>query len=60
LVAGEIKFRANDDWALDYGDTGFDGTLEEGGDNIPIDEAGNYTIVLNLETPGYAYSIVKN
>ncbi|MFW5773138.1 MAG: SusE domain-containing protein [Tangfeifania sp.] len=60
LTPGEIKFRANDDWALNYGDTGFDGSIEEGGDNIPVDEAGNYTIVLNLETPGYAYSIVKN
>ncbi len=60
LVAGEIKFRANDDWALNYGDSGFDGSLEEGGENIPVDEAGNYTVVLNLETPGYAYSVVKN
>lgn len=60
LVAGTIKFRANDDWALNYGDTGFDGSLEEGGDNIPIDEAGNYTIVLNLEVAGYAYEIIKN
>ena len=60
LVAGTIKFRANDDWALNYGDTGFDGSLEQDGDNIPIDEAGNYTIVLNLEVAGYAYEIIKN
>jgi hypothetical protein len=60
LTAGEIKFRANDGWDLNYGDTDYDGTMEEGGDNIPIDEAGNYTVVLSLETPGYAYSIVKN
>lgn len=60
LVAGSIKFRANDDWALNYGDTNFDGSLEEGGDNIPIAEAGNYTIVLNLEVAGYAYEINKN
>lgn len=60
LTAGEIKFRANDAWDLNYGDTGYDGTIEEGGDNIPVDEAGNYTVVLSLETPGYAYSIVKN
>ncbi|QIA06370.1 SusE domain-containing protein [Draconibacterium halophilum] len=60
LVAGTVKFRANDDWALDYGDTGFDGSLDQGGDNIPIDEAGNYTIVLNLEVAGYAYEIIKN
>jgi hypothetical protein len=60
LVEGEIKFRANDDWALNYGDTGFDGTIDDGGDNIPISEAGNYTIVLNLEVPGYAYEVIKN
>jgi hypothetical protein len=60
LIVGTMKFRANDDWALNYGDTGFDGTLDEGGDNIPIDEAGNYTIVLNLEAPGFAYEIIKN
>ena len=60
LSAGEIKFRANDDWALNYGDNDFDGTMEEGGANIPIDSAGNYTIVLNLEVAGYAYSIIKN
>jgi len=60
LTAGSIKFRANDDWALNYGDNGFDGSLEEGGENIPIAEAGNYTIVLNLEVAGYAYEINKN
>lgn len=60
LVEGEMKFRANDDWALNYGDTGFDGTLEEGGDNLPITEAGNYTVILNLEVAGYSYSIIKN
>lgn len=60
LVEGDIKFRANDGWDLNYGDTGFDGSLEEGGDNIPISAAGNYTIVLNLEVAGYAYEIIKN
>ena len=60
LIAGDIKFRANDDWALNYGDTDFDGVMEEGGDNLPITEAGNYTIVLNLEVAGYSYTIVKN
>ncbi|MBT6763090.1 MAG: DUF5116 domain-containing protein, partial [Prolixibacteraceae bacterium] len=53
-------FRANDDWALNYGDTDFDGVMEEGGDNLPVADAGNYTIILNLEVAGYSYSIVKN
>jgi len=60
LVAGDIKFRANDGWDLNYGDDNFDGSLEEGGANIPIAEAGNYTVTLNLEVAGYEYSVVKN
>lgn len=62
LVVGEIKFRANDDWGLNYGDTGADGDLDVGGDNIAISEAGNYTITLDLrQTFGfYDYKIVKN
>lgn len=61
LVAGEIKFRANDDWAWNYGDTGADGSLENNGDNIQVGEAGNYTVVLDLSTPrAYTYSLTKN
>jgi len=61
LVAGEIKFRANDAWDLNYGDTGADGTLNQGGDNIAIATAGNYTIVLNLsDDSNYTYTITKN
>ncbi|MCQ0111748.1 SusE domain-containing protein [Zhouia amylolytica] len=52
LTAGEIKFRANDDWALNYGDTGVDGILDEGGDNIAVD-AGSYTITLDIENLTY-------
>ena len=60
LKVGKIKFRANDAWDLNYGDTDFDGSLEEGGKDIPIDVAGNYTITLNLEVAGYAYELKKN
>jgi len=60
LIAGDIKFRANDAWDLNYGDDNFDGSLEEGGANIPIAEDGNYTVTLNLEVAGYEYSVVKN
>ncbi len=56
---GEIKFRANDDWALNYGDNGLDGSLEEGGGNIPIVDDGFYSVTLDLEsTPGiYTYTL---
>lgn len=45
LTTGEIKFRANDDWAVNFG--GPLNALEQDGANIPISEAGNYTITLN-------------
>ncbi len=57
LVEGEVKFRANDDWALNYGDTGADALLSEGGDNIFIPANGNYIIKLFLDAPDHTYSI---
>lgn len=57
FVAGEIKFRANDDWALNYGDNGADGLLEEGGSNIAIGTAGTYRVVLYLDKPDHTYSL---
>jgi len=59
LSAGEMKFRANDDWALNYGDTGSDAILEEEGDNIAIPGPGLYTIKLFLDTPDHTYSIER-
>jgi len=47
LTAGEIKIRQNDDWAVNYGDTGNDGSLENGGDNIPV-TAGTYNITIDF------------
>ncbi len=55
LLDGEIKFRINNDWGVNYGDTGLDGTLDQDGDNIPS-VAGNYDIELdftNPDTPTY-------
>lgn len=60
LVAGEIKFRANDGWDINYGDTGVDGILDAGGDNIAIPEAGTYIVTMKLGTPDYTYSVVRN
>ncbi|MEL6356538.1 MAG: RagB/SusD family nutrient uptake outer membrane protein [Bacteroidota bacterium] len=57
LTSGEIKFRANDDWALNYGDTGADGLLEEGGDNIAVAQDGLYEIKLFLDRPDYTFSV---
>lgn len=60
LTAGEIKFRANDSWDINLGDTGADGTLEYGGSNIVISSAGSYTTTLNVLSYPYKYTVVKN
>jgi len=62
LTAGKIKFRANNkNWALNFGDTGADGTLEYGGSDITVGAAGNYTVTLDLSKPRkYTYSLKKN
>ncbi|MDG5766140.1 SusE domain-containing protein [Balneolales bacterium ANBcel1] len=60
LTEGHMKFRANDDWALNYGDDGLDGELSEGGADIPIDAAGNYTVILDLSGPIYTYDVIMN
>ena len=58
LFAGEIKFRADNDWGLNYGDDGADGTLENGGANIAIPADGNYDVVMDLDN--MTYSITAN
>ncbi len=51
LIDGEIKFRVNEDWGVNIGDTGADGTLEDGGDNIVV-TAGTYDIFLDFSGAG--------
>lgn len=60
LTAGEIKFRANEGWDLNYGDDGADLKLNAGGANIVVAEAGTYTVTLDLVGPVYKYKLVKN
>jgi len=62
LLGGKaIKFRANDAWDLNFGDDGANTTLEYNGANISVPTDGNYTVTLNLSTPGaYSYKLVKN
>lgn len=57
LTNGFIKFRANDDWAINFGDNGANGSLEYGGDNIAV-TAGTYHIELILNSAtGFKYTI---
>ncbi|MFM9948204.1 MAG: SusE domain-containing protein [Saprospiraceae bacterium] len=60
LVGGFIKFRANDAWDINLGDDGGNRIMEYGGADIPIAEAGNYTIELILNQANYSYTITKN
>ena len=60
LNTGFIKFRANDGWDLNMGDTDTNGSLEYGGSDIPITEAGNYTVSLLITGPDYTYTVIKN
>jgi len=54
LTDGEMKFRADDDWGVNLGDTGADGITDQGGDNIAV-SAGIYNIT--LDTVNNTYSI---
>ncbi|MDD6168310.1 MAG: DUF5115 domain-containing protein [Prevotella copri] len=51
LASGEIKFRANDDWAINWG--GDVNALTQDGGNISVD-AGTYDIKLYAWANGYA------
>ncbi len=56
LTDGEIKFRANNSWDLDYGSDAADGNLGQGAANIPV-SAGVYTITLNLDNLTYELEV---
>lgn len=43
---GEFKFREDNNWSVNYGDNGADGTLDLGGDNIAV-TAGDYLVSVN-------------
>ncbi len=52
LGDGEVKFRFNNDWGVNYGDDGADGTMEANGANIAV-TAGHYLVTMNLNTQSY-------
>jgi len=55
LTDGGAKFRANDDWEINWGGSDFPmGTAMADGDTIPI-TAGDYLITLNTETGEYNF-----
>lgn len=54
LIDGEMKFRADDDWGVNLGDDGADGTTDANGANIAV-SAGTYNIT--LDTTNNTYTI---
>lgn len=59
LTAGgnEFKFRANDNWNINFGDDGGDGILDYGGGNLSVPSSGNYLIEIDLSNPrNYTWS----
>ncbi len=52
LKDGAIKFRQNEGWDVNLGDTGADGSLEQGGADIAV-TAGNYIVTLDLTNNEY-------
>ena len=56
LTVGKIKFRANDDWAVNYG--GDINALTSGGADIAVAAAGNYTIT--FDPWGLKATVTKN
>ncbi|MCP9745080.1 SusE domain-containing protein [Lacihabitans sp. CS3-21] len=58
LKTGEIKFRANSDWSVNYGDDGANGTLDAGGANIAV-LAGKYDVILDFSKSTPVYKITK-
>jgi CubicO group peptidase (beta-lactamase class C family) len=60
LSTGELKFRFNNDWNINYGDNKNDKALDLYGENIKIIEAGTYDIILDLTNEVKPnYSILK-
>lgn len=57
---GEFKFRANEDWDLNMGLGDEEGELFYDGDNLAVDEAGSYTVTIDLNGTTYTYDVEQN
>lgn len=57
LVSGKVKFRADDDWVINWGGDGFpSGIGTQGGPDIVV-LPGDYTVTLNTETGAYYFDV---
>ena len=55
LKLGEIKFRQNNDWTVNFG--GSAGKLVPAGDNLKVTVAGNYLVVADFKDKGLKYTV---
>ncbi len=61
LDEGPMKFRANQSWDYrDYGDDEGNFQVDAGGADIEVEEAGDYTVILNLHEPDFSYELIQN
>jgi hypothetical protein len=57
----EAKFRASDDWAVNWGATDFPtGSGTQNGANIPIPNDGYYKVVFNDQTGAYTFTALAS
>lgn len=54
IPAGELKFRKDNNWDTNFGDTDADGSLDDGGDNIVL-EAGTYKVTMDYGNLTYMF-----
>ena len=58
LKEGSVKFRCRDSWAINWGGLTFpEGTPLPDGPDIPVEEAGNYKVILDIT--GGKYEFIK-
>ena len=62
FIDGQIKFRLDNNWTNNWGDTGLDGILDADGNNIDV-SAGEYIVTINRDLgnnyfDGATYTIV--
>lgn len=66
LTPGALKFRANDDWGINYGpadSNALTGSLIQTDNAISIVQDGNYTVTMDMRQSAqkkYLYTVIKN
>jgi starch-binding outer membrane protein SusE/F len=61
LIAGEVKFRQDDGWDINWGDAAFPiGIGTQGGPNVPIPQEGLYMVTFNSLTGAYTFSVASD